>query len=393
MIEQLERGKAQQACHILAELGMDGWLIWVRETMELCDPALRIVFEGDVVWPAAFLFTRSGHRYAIAGRYDIVGIPEGAFDRVIAYDESIRGPLRELLESADPQSIAVNTSRSDVAADGLTVGMRDLLEEYLTGTEYLGRLCSAEAVVGRLRGRKLPEEIARIRRAVRQTEEIFSAVYPHLKPGQTEIEIYDRFHREMDARGVEAAWTQANDPAVDAGPDKTLGHGGPTANRTKSGHLLHFDFGVKVNGYCSDLQRMVFFGPRSRIPQAVAAAFNTVRDAIQEAAAALRPGRVGWEIDAVARQYVIDRGYPEFMHGLGHQVGRSAHDGGTLLAPRWERYRDTPLGTVEAGNVFTLELHVPAGGYGQVSLEEDVVVTETGCEFLSNPQHEIICCG
>ena len=72
-------------------------------------------------------------------------------------------------------------------------------------------------------------------------------------------------------------------------------------------------------------------------------------------------------------------------------MGRHAHDGGTLLGPAWERYGNAPQGTVEAGNVFTLELGVPTKQYGAVSLEEDVVVVDGGCRFLSNPQTELIC--
>jgi Xaa-Pro aminopeptidase len=84
-------------------------------------------------------------------------------------------------------------------------------------------------------------------------------------------------------------------------------------------------------------------------------------------------------------------GYEEYQHALGHQLGRLAHDGGTLLGPLWDRYGDSPNGIVEAGNVFTLELYVTAKNYGQVSLEEDILVTQSGCRFLSKPQKELIC--
>jgi Xaa-Pro aminopeptidase len=66
------------------------------------------------------------------------------------------------------------------------------------------------------------------------------------------------------------------------------------------------------------------------------------------------------------------------------------HDGATLLGPRWERYGNTPYGVVEAGNCFTLELGVHVPGYGLVSLEEDVLVTESGVEWLSTPQTDLI---
>jgi len=74
------------------------------------------------------------------------------------------------------------------------------------------------------------------------------------------------------------------------------------------------------------------------------------------------------------------------MHALGHLLGRSVHDGATVLGPRWERYKGICDLKVEAGNVFTLELHVVVPERGMMSLEEDVLVTEQGVEYLSHPQ-------
>jgi Xaa-Pro aminopeptidase len=86
---------------------------------------------------------------------------------------------------------------------------------------------------------------------------------------------------------------------------------------------------------------------------------------------------------------VTEAGYPEYMHAVGHLLGRSAHDGATVLAPRWERYAGIADLPVEVGNIFTLELHVPVPNRGLMSLEEDVLVTENGVEYLSTPQTEL----
>jgi Xaa-Pro aminopeptidase len=119
-------------------------------------------------------------------------------------------------------------------------------------------------------------------------------------------------------------------------------------------------------------------------------AFQSVVRAIEKAAAALRPGVQGWEIDAVAREALRTEGYDEYQHALGHQLGRSPHDGGgATLAPRWERYNETPYRHVERGNVFTLEPSIHLPEYGLVGVEENVRVTEYGCEFLSRRQLEL----
>lgn len=104
---------------------------------------------------------------------------------------------------------------------------------------------------------------------------------------------------------------------------------------------------------------------------------------------ALKPGVSGWEVDAVAREYFTRHGLPEYLHAFGHNVGRVAHDGGVTLGPRWDRYGQTPYMPVEAGNVFAIELGAQVPGKGWIYLEENVLVTEDGAQWLSSPQREL----
>jgi Xaa-Pro aminopeptidase len=121
----------------------------------------------------------------------------------------------------------------------------------------------------------------------------------------------------------------------------------------------------------------------------VARALGAVNAAIGAGAAALRPGALGHEVDACARQTVVEAGYPEYMHALGHQVGRRAHDGGAILGPQWERYGTTPSVPVREGEVYTLELGVLVEGRGYLGIEEMAVVTADGCRFLTERQTEM----
>ncbi|RME80805.1 MAG: M24 family metallopeptidase [Caldilineae bacterium] len=115
-----------------------------------------------------------------------------------------------------------------------------------------------------------------------------------------------------------------------------------------------------------------------------------MREALEAARAALRPGVEGQAVDAAARGVITAAGYPAYRYATGHQLGRNAHDGGGVLAPLWERYGEAPRQPVQAGQVYTLEPGVAVPGYGYLGLEEDVVVTENGAAYLGAPQETLI---
>jgi Xaa-Pro aminopeptidase len=390
--ELLIREKVAQATEILNEFDVDLWLTFARETPLSPDPALELILGMDVTWHSALLVSRSGRHTALVGYFDAENVRNvGAYDEVIAYHEGVGEPLRQALAQLDPRHIAINYSVSDVAADGLSHGMYLVLQDLLADTPYADRLMSAEQINGALRGRKSPREIARIRQAVATTEGLFDDVEAFAQPGMTQREIAMFVHERIAALGLGYAWDKPYDPIVTCGPDSAIGHAAPGNVVLERGHTLHMDLGVKQDDYCSDLQRMWYVldeGEREA-PDEVQRAFDVVRGAIEAGRAALRPGVPGWQVDKAARDYVVAHGYSEFMHGLGHLLGRTAHDGATVLAPRWERYQGVCDMPVEAGNVFTLELHVAVPNRGIVSLEEDVLVTTDGVEYLSNPQRQL----
>ncbi len=384
--------KLDQAAALLAEQNLDVWLTFVRETVLTPDPCLDLVAGLDLTWHSAFIVSRSGERAAIVGRFDGDNVRAiGGYSRVITYDQSIRPALFETISRLAPQTIAVNFSPSDPAADGLTHGLYQYLLDSFAGTPFAARFVSAEKFIAALRGRKSKTEQAKIRAAIRTTEKLFAEIGRTLKPGQTEQQIAARMHAARQALGLGAAWGEPYCPVVNAGPDSPVGHVAPGKFKTARGQLLHVDFGVKQAGFCSDLQRMWYFLEKGekRAPDDVRRAWDAGWAAIDAGAEKLKPGVAGWEVDAVARETLVKAGYPEYQHALGHHLGRVAHDGSTLLGPRWERYGQSPLGIVEAGNVFTLELGAAVPGRGYVGLEEDVLVTETGVEWLSKPQRKI----
>ena len=395
MSNTIVQEKVEQAVGVLREKKMDMWITFVRETELMRDPAIDLIVSPvlNLTWHSAFVLTQNDERIAIVGRFDRENIEGlGPWRQVIGYDQGIARPLLDVVRRLNPQSIAINTSESDPAADGLSHGMWTTLLDILKGSPDT-RVVSSEAIIASLRGRKTATEIERVRSAVAATEAIFDEVTARLRPGLTEMDIADFIHERMHARGLATSWAAEYCPTVTVGPESPVGHAAPTSIRAEPGHLLHVDFGVIKSGYVSDLQRTWYLltGGERHPPIEAQRAFDAVRAAILAAADALKPGALGWQVDAAARSTLVQAGFPEYLHATGHHIGQTVHDGATVLGPQWERYGTSPLGAVEAGNIFALELGVSVPGHGFIGLEEDVLVTESGLEWISDPQTSLIC--
>ncbi|HYM50832.1 MAG TPA: Xaa-Pro peptidase family protein [Candidatus Limnocylindrales bacterium] len=393
--DPLLRKKIDQAIALLKEHEIDCWIAQLgQETWLHPDPIQPLVIGTSITWPSAFLITAGGQTIALVGTGDVGNVRQvGAYERVEGYVKDLAPELRRVLDELKPGRIAVSYAASDYGADGITHGWFTKLQAMLKGTPHGARLTSAEPVVSPLRARKLPEEVTRIRQAVRATVEIFEALGGWLRPGVSERDVFDFAHAQMRRRGLLPSWDGAYDPGVNIGAQEFVGHGAPGEQKARAGDLVHVDFGVVVDGFGSDLQRLWYLRRpgESVAPEPIAEAFAAVDASIQAGAEALRPGRQGYEVDAAARQVILDCGFPEPPFALGHMMGRVAHDGAGLLGPRWPRYGTAPEQRVEVNNVFTLEfaLQPKDGSGGVVGLEEDVLVTERGAEFLTPPQREL----
>lgn len=381
--------KIAQASAILREAGVDCWLTFVRETGINADPVMPFLAPAHVTWQSAFIVTAGGEARAIVGQYDKKTIEEtGAYARVEGYVQSVKAALLDTLRELNPSTIAVNYSEESEVCDGLTHGMFLKLQGFLREIGFEQRLVSADRIISSLRARKTPTEVARVKEAIRLTEEIFDAVGGFVAPGRTERQIAEFVGARLSAGQLERAWEAPTCPAVFTGPESAGAHYAPTDRAVARGHLVNMDFGVKKDDYCADLQRTwyVLREGETTAPDAVQRGFDTVVRSIEESRRAMRPGVLGQAVDAVSRQVITGAGYDEFPHAVGHQVGRFAHDGTALLGPTWEKYAARPLVPLEKGMVFTLEPRLTVPGYGIATIEEMVVVTDNGAEFLSNPQ-------
>jgi len=392
-MSSLIQEKVKQGLALLDEFDTDCWITFVRESDITGDPTLDLIYGSSATWHTAFIFSRTGKAFALIGNYDAETVEQtGAYDEVIPYVKDFNTPFKRLMAELAPRSIALNYSTESEISDGLSHGMFLTLHDLLTEIGLAEHIISAEPLVSALRQRKTETEMAAIRSAVAVTEAIFDAVGKYMKPGFSEARIARFIRDEVDRRRIGYSWNPASCPAVFTGPDTEGGHYAPSERTAEPGHLLHIDFGVRIDGYCSDMQRTFYFLKEGETepPEAVVRGFNTVVEAIETARRAMVPGKIGNDIDTIARSYLTDRGYEEYKSGLGHQVGRFAHDGTVLLGPAWEKYGKKPFHPIETGMVFTLEPRVFVPGHGVASLEEMVVVTDTGAEFLAKPQTDLI---
>lgn len=393
MPSSLIKEKINQAVKILNENNIDMWLTFISESSIKKDPVLDMIAGINFTWHSALMINKDGDTTAIVGSIETDNLKSlGLYQNLIGYVESIRVPLNEYLKKKDPQKIAINFSRSSALADGLTYGMFLNLQDYLKGSGYEDKLISSEEIISSLRGRKSPAELSIMRDAVKETLRIFDEVNNYIRPGVSELEIADFIKALAKVDGYELAWDEDHCPAVFTGPDTQGAHSGPTERKVEKGHLVNIDFGIKYNGYCSDLQRTwyVLKDDEDKAPGDVELGFSVIRDAIQKVADHIKPGVQGCEMDDIARGFITKSGYEEYPHGLGHQVGRNVHDGGGGLFPRWERYGNSPFMKVEESQVYTIEPRLKVDGYGTATIEEEVFITKDGCEFISKPQKELL---
>jgi Xaa-Pro aminopeptidase len=244
-------------------------------------------------------------------------------------------------------------------------------------------LIATERVVERGRVRKDPYEIETLREAARRLSLVAAAAPAEVRRGLTERDVALAIDRRIRQAGFERA---AFDTIVASGPNSALPHARPGERTISEGDLVVLDFGGVYASYCVDLTRTVSVGAAGdRVRQV----YTAVRDAHDRAIAAVAPGRSRFDIDAAARDTLERHGLAEaFGHGTGHGLGIEVHED-----PRISRKRpdvDTEDEAVAAGMIFTIEPGAYLPGWGGVRIEDDVLVTDTGVEVLTDTTTELI---
>ncbi|HEV7301401.1 MAG TPA: Xaa-Pro peptidase family protein [Tepidisphaeraceae bacterium] len=280
------------------------------------------------------------------------------------------GPMSGALAAA---LLETKVKRVGFEANYATVGQMNALANALKDTKDARpiELQPIEDVLVNIRKIKDDHEVDIIRKAVGVAEEAFESFRSEIKVGQSENHLAGLLVFELRSRGA----SDSSFPViVAAGSNSSLPHYRPGETLVQRDQPLLIDWGALYKGYCSDLTRTFMIG---RVAPRMKEIYKVVLDAQLAAIEFLRPGVTTTQADRVAREVIEKAGYGEqFGHGLGHGIGREIHENPSLRRNGGEE-------ELRPGMIVTVEPGIYLPGEGGVRIEDDVLITHSGCEVLS----------
>jgi Xaa-Pro aminopeptidase len=328
----------------------------------------------------------------------LTGIADGISERLTLLVVPPRGTIRMLAPAFEAPRLSERLPEVEVApwseTDDPVRTLAALLEPFaaerivvsdtlwarfllaLQGALPAARFGSASQLLGPMRMRKRPEEIAALRRVHAATDAAFEALVATPLAGVGERAL----SRRLSDLLLEAGNEQVGFATVASGPHSASPHHTLTDRAAAPGEALLFDFGGRVDGYYADVTRTVAIG---RPPEGFEEVYEVVRAAQQAAVEAVRPGVSAAAIDAAARNAIEAAGYGDrFTHRVGHGLGLDVHE-----RPYLTGANTLPL---EPGMVFSVEPGIYLPGRFGVRIEDTVLVTETGGERLTGCSRELL---
>ena len=284
----------------------------------------------------------------------------------------------DIIESKDPLKDIVKIIEADKLE---TIGFDNQVSfAYYQGLQAIfeGYTLSPQSnFMEELRMIKDEKELATIRKACSISDRAFTDVLDFIKPGQTtELQVanfLDFRMREYGASGV------SFESIIASGYRSAMPHGVASEKVIQSGETLTMDFGCYYNHYVSDMTRTVHVGQVTDEEQEI---YDIVLRSNQALIEAAKAGLSQIDFDRIPRQIINDAGYgPYFSHGIGHGIGLDIHE-----IPYFGKSEEP----IEAGMVLTDEPGIYLDGKYGVRIEDDLLITETGCEVLTLAPKELI---
>lgn len=386
---EVAREKMQRAAEMLREKNVDMWAIYTRLKT---DTSLELMFNTDTKEEVLFLLTKDGQRIVIATAEDAAKYEAtGLYTQVIATEgEGFMTEFKKIFDLCGVQSLALNDSEDDGRCDGLTVGLFKKLEKTI-GKETMAKIrCCSYDMLEELRAVKTPSEIEIMKECSRITTDIYDSLFKRIHVGLSEIGVAKIMMEECEKRGVVTAFGNPPEYPLVLNPKGGMSHRDPNdVNICEPGDMLVIDFSIRYNGYTSDIARTMYFlkPGEEHAPQEVQNIANAAIRAVGTVLDMIKPGLHGYEVDEVARQSIIDSGYPPFPHSTGHQVGLEVHDGGTNLGPK----KKASMKILRKNEIYAIEPTVLQDrSKGSAIIEDNILLTDDGCVLISKRQTSII---
>lgn len=240
------------------------------------------------------------------------------------------------------------------------------------------QLVPVQNVIESLRTIKQDAEVELIKKAIEVAEKTFQDVIQFVKVGMTEKEVSNFvLTRILEHGGTGTSFTTI----VASGERGALPHGVASEKKINKNELVTLDFGAYFDGYVSDMTRTFSMG--DNVDKRLLNVYQVVKEAKELAIQAIKPGVTTFEIDAIARNYICQKGYGDyFTHGTGHGIGIDIHEAPSVS------YKSNE--TLEVGMVITVEPGIYIEGLGGVRIEDDILVTNEGYENLMKITSELI---
>ncbi len=300
---------------------------------------------------------------ATDSRYELQAKTEASLFDVVCYKKGLAQELPEILNELKTERLGFESIR-------MTCREHQKINEELSKSAAGVILVPVEDLVEALRIIKEEQEITALRQALMIAEASFTDLLNRLRPGMTEKELAWMMEQRMRESGAEAL---SFPTIVAAGPNSALPHAIPGDRKVQAGEPLLFDWGARLNGYCSDISRTVVLGKPDQTFEKI---FGIVLEAQRAAIEAIKPGMSSKAVDQIARNYIEEKGYGgKFGHGLGHGTGLAIHE-----APRLSPLKDIVLAS---GMVSTVEPGIYLPEWGGIRLENMIVVRDDGAEVLN----------
>lgn len=279
----------------------------------------------------------------------------------------IRPPGQSMIEAIRLVSGASKCRQLGIEGDSITVALADQIRAAVPAVEFV----TTSRIVEELREVKDKDEIAQTREAIHMAQRAFGVLRAALRLDATEKQVADELENQLRLFGAKGS---SFPPIVAAGARAALPHARPTDQLIGAAPFVLVDWGASARLYKSDLTRVLLTG---KIPPKFERIYRVVLQAQLAAIEAIKPGVSGHDVDAVARNIIRKAGYGQYFgHGLGHGIGLEIHEG-----PRLAAGQHRPL---RAGMIVTVEPGIYLPGFGGVRIEDDVLVTKTGHEVLTN---------